>query len=44
MISERDNDCESGNGPSLPQSPNSVEGAKSIDSDFDDATKENQHK
>ncbi|XP_044737355.1 phosphatidate phosphatase LPIN3 isoform X2 [Chrysoperla carnea] len=41
---EHDNDCESGNGPSLPQSPNSVEGAKSIDSDFDDATKENQHK
>ncbi|XP_022912893.2 phosphatidate phosphatase LPIN3 isoform X1 [Onthophagus taurus] len=31
-----DMDCESGNGPSLTQSPNSVEGSKSIDSDFDD--------
>lgn len=34
-------DTESGNGPSLPQSPNSVEGAiggpKSLDSDFDEA-------
>lgn len=36
-------DTESGNGPSLPQSPNSVEGAiggpKSLDSDFDDSSK-----
>uniref|UniRef100_A0A023F323 phosphatidate phosphatase n=1 Tax=Triatoma infestans TaxID=30076 RepID=A0A023F323_TRIIF len=35
----REEDAESGNGPSLPQSPHSVEGAicgpKSIDSDFD---------
>ncbi|XP_011499045.1 PREDICTED: phosphatidate phosphatase LPIN1 isoform X2 [Ceratosolen solmsi marchali] len=35
-------DAESGNGPSLPQSPNSVEGAiggpKSLDSDFDEST------
>ena len=27
---------ESGNGPSLVQSPNSADGGKSIDSDFDD--------
>lgn len=37
-------DAESGNGPSLPQSPNSVEGAiggpKSLDSDFDESTKQ----
>ncbi|KAJ8669134.1 hypothetical protein QAD02_000393 [Eretmocerus hayati] len=36
-------DAESGNGPSLPQSPNSVEGAiggpKSLDSDFDESSK-----
>ncbi|XP_058792471.1 phosphatidate phosphatase LPIN2 isoform X2 [Phymastichus coffea] len=36
-------DTESGNGPSLPQSPNSVEGAiggpKSLDSDFDESSK-----
>ncbi|XP_023246788.1 phosphatidate phosphatase LPIN3 isoform X2 [Copidosoma floridanum] len=35
-------DTESGNGPSLPQSPNSVEGAiggpKSLDSDFDESS------
>lgn len=34
----REEDAESGNGPSLPQSPHSVEGAicgpKSLDSDF----------
>ncbi|ENN74670.1 hypothetical protein YQE_08787, partial [Dendroctonus ponderosae] len=34
-----DMDCESGNGPSLTQSPNSPEGCKSIDSDFDEQTK-----
>ncbi|XP_076260266.1 phosphatidate phosphatase LPIN isoform X2 [Rhynchophorus ferrugineus] len=34
-----DMDCESGNGPSLTQSPNSAEGCKSIDSDFDEQTK-----
>ncbi|GJQ80230.1 hypothetical protein Trydic_g23804 [Trypoxylus dichotomus] len=34
--SDADMDCESGNGPSLTQSPNSAEGSKSIDSDFDD--------
>lgn len=33
---ENDIDCESGNGPSLPQSPSSIEGAKSIDSDYED--------
>ncbi|XP_049959449.1 phosphatidate phosphatase LPIN2 isoform X3 [Schistocerca serialis cubense] len=37
---QRDDDAESGNGTSLPQSPNSVEGAvcgpKSLDSDFDE--------
>lgn len=36
-------DAESGNGPSLPQSPNSVDGAiggpKSLDSDFDESSK-----
>lgn len=32
-------DCESGNGPSLAQSPNSAEGCKSIDSDFEEQTK-----
>lgn len=36
-------DAESGNGPSLPQSPNSVEGAiggpKSLDSDLDESSK-----
>ncbi|CAH0551237.1 unnamed protein product [Brassicogethes aeneus] len=32
-------DCESGNGPSLAQSPNSAEGCKSIDSDFDEHNK-----
>ncbi|KAJ8935152.1 hypothetical protein NQ314_012970 [Rhamnusium bicolor] len=34
-----DMDCESGNGPSLTQSPNSADGCKSIDSDFDDHSK-----
>ncbi|KAG5868990.1 hypothetical protein JTB14_025267 [Gonioctena quinquepunctata] len=34
-----DMDCESGNGPSLAQSPNSPEGCKSIDSDFEEQTK-----
>ncbi|KAL3288419.1 hypothetical protein HHI36_002865, partial [Cryptolaemus montrouzieri] len=34
-----DMDCESGNGPSLAQSPNSAEESKSVDSDFDE-----QHK
>ncbi|XP_034252900.1 phosphatidate phosphatase LPIN3 isoform X3 [Thrips palmi] len=38
---QRDEDAESGNGPSLPQSPHSVEGAiggpKSVDSDFEDS-------
>ncbi|XP_060529756.1 phosphatidate phosphatase LPIN3 isoform X2 [Cylas formicarius] len=34
-----DMDCESGNGPSLIQSPNSGEGCKSIDSDFEEQTK-----
>ncbi|KAJ1532045.1 hypothetical protein ONE63_000676 [Megalurothrips usitatus] len=37
---QRDEDAESGNGPSLPQSPHSVEGAiggpKSVDSDFEE--------
>ncbi|XP_072378648.1 phosphatidate phosphatase LPIN3 isoform X2 [Diabrotica undecimpunctata] len=32
-------DCESGNGPSLTQSPNSADGCKSIDSDFDEQNK-----
>lgn len=32
-------DCESGNGPSLTQSPNSADGCKSIDSDFEDQNK-----
>lgn len=32
-------DCESGNGPSLTQSPNSAEGCKSIDSDFEEQAK-----
>ncbi|KAJ8957637.1 hypothetical protein NQ318_017526 [Aromia moschata] len=32
-------DCESGNGPSLTQSPNSGECCKSIDSDFEEQTK-----
>ncbi|XP_017772334.1 PREDICTED: phosphatidate phosphatase LPIN3 isoform X1 [Nicrophorus vespilloides] len=36
---DADMDCESGNGPSLTQSPNSVEGSKSIDSDFDEQNK-----
>lgn len=36
---DTDMDCESGNGPSLTQSPNSPEGCKSIDSDFDEQTK-----
>lgn len=40
---EEEEDAESGNGPSLPQSPNSVEGAiggpKSLDSDFDESSK-----
>ncbi|XP_037924812.1 phosphatidate phosphatase LPIN2 isoform X3 [Hermetia illucens] len=31
-----DDDVESGNGTSLPQSPSSLEGPKSLDSDFDD--------
>lgn len=39
--SGNDEDAESGNGPSLPQSPHSVEGAicgpKSLDSDFEDS-------
>ncbi|XP_050295672.1 phosphatidate phosphatase LPIN3 isoform X2 [Anthonomus grandis grandis] len=34
-----DIDCESGNGPSLAQSPNSPEGCKSIDSDFEEHNK-----
>ncbi|XP_074027321.1 phosphatidate phosphatase LPIN [Leptinotarsa decemlineata] len=34
-----DMDCESGNGPSLAQSPNSAEGCKSVDSDFEEQTK-----
>ncbi|XP_024084343.1 phosphatidate phosphatase LPIN3 isoform X2 [Cimex lectularius] len=38
-VEQREEDTESGNGPSLPQSPHSVEGAicgpKSIDSDFE---------
>ncbi|XP_045463728.1 phosphatidate phosphatase LPIN3 isoform X2 [Harmonia axyridis] len=34
-----DMDCESGNGPSLVQSPNSVEESKSVDSDFDEKNK-----
>ncbi|XP_018569691.1 phosphatidate phosphatase LPIN3 isoform X1 [Anoplophora glabripennis] len=34
-----DMDCESGNGPSLTQSPNSAEGCKSIDSDFEEHAK-----
>ncbi|CAH1128086.1 unnamed protein product [Ceutorhynchus assimilis] len=34
-----DHDCESGNGPSLAQSPNSPEGSKSIDSDFEEHSK-----
>ncbi|KAJ8925568.1 hypothetical protein NQ315_009408 [Exocentrus adspersus] len=34
-----DMDCESGNGPSLTQSPNSAEGSKSIDSDFEENSK-----
>ncbi|KAH0815419.1 hypothetical protein GEV33_007372 [Tenebrio molitor] len=36
---DADMDCESGNGPSLAQSPNSAEGCKSIDSDFDEHIK-----
>ncbi|VEN44936.1 unnamed protein product [Callosobruchus maculatus] len=36
---KRDVDCESGNGPSLTQSPNSPEGCKSIDSDFEEQLK-----
>lgn len=32
-------DCESGNGPSLTQSPNSADGCKSIDSDFEEQNK-----
>lgn len=40
-IQEKDDDIESGNGTSLPQSPHSVEGAigdpKSLDSDFDES-------
>lgn len=32
-------DCESGNGPSLTQSPNSPDGCKSVDSDFDEHNK-----
>ncbi|CAH1114571.1 unnamed protein product [Psylliodes chrysocephalus] len=32
-------DCESGNGPSLTQSPNSADGCKSIDSDFEEQQK-----
>lgn len=39
---DADIDCESGNGPSLPQSPNSVEGAKSLDSDYEDHPKNNR--
>ncbi|KAL1512641.1 hypothetical protein ABEB36_002202 [Hypothenemus hampei] len=38
-LEDIDMDCESGNGPSLTQSPNSPEGCKSIDSDFDDQAK-----
>ncbi|XP_030761072.1 phosphatidate phosphatase LPIN3 [Sitophilus oryzae] len=38
-VEDIDMDCESGNGPSLTQSPNSAEGCKSIDSDFDEQTK-----
>ncbi|XP_025833353.1 phosphatidate phosphatase LPIN3 isoform X2 [Agrilus planipennis] len=36
---DADMDCESGNGPSLPQSPNSGEQCKSIDSDYEDQSK-----
>lgn len=36
-------DYESGNGPSLTQSPNSVEGSKSIDSDFEEQNKKLVH-
>ncbi|XP_055614352.1 phosphatidate phosphatase LPIN3 [Uranotaenia lowii] len=36
---QNDEDRESGNGTSLPQSPTSLEGIKSLDSDFDDNNK-----
>lgn len=35
-MNRTEDDRESGNGPSIPHSPNSVDGAKSIDSSYDD--------